>query len=77
GVFGEPMMIGLILGINIGILAGYDADGVYKLGMNLGAVMLIMPRMVRILMEGLIPLSDAIRALLKKRFTDRDDITNG
>ncbi|GAB6254762.1 MULTISPECIES: PTS galactitol transporter subunit IIC [Bacillaceae] len=77
GVFGEPMMIGLILGIIIGILAGYDADGVLKLGMNLGAVMLIMPRMVRILMEGLIPLSDAIRALLKKRFPDRDDITIG
>ncbi|MGK3722076.1 PTS galactitol transporter subunit IIC [Priestia megaterium] len=77
GVFGEPMMIGLILGILIGIIAGFSFDKVLQLGMNLGAVMLIMPRMVRILMEGLIPLSDAIKALLKKKFPDRQDITIG
>ncbi|MDK8640451.1 PTS galactitol transporter subunit IIC [Niallia taxi] len=77
GVFGEPMMIGLILGVVIGILAGFNTEGVLKLGMNLGAVMLIMPRMVRILMEGLIPLSDAVRALLKKKFPEREDITIG
>jgi len=77
GIFGEPMMIGLILGIIIGMLASYDVDGVLKLGMNLGAVMLIMPRMVRILMEGLMPLSDAVRDLLRKKFPGRDDITIG
>ncbi|MFP3669755.1 PTS galactitol transporter subunit IIC [Priestia sp. SIMBA_032] len=77
GVFGEPMMIGLILGILIGIIAGFSFDKILQLGMNLGAVMLIMPRMVRILMEGLIPLSDAIKALLKKKFPDRQDITIG
>ncbi|KKI91846.1 PTS system galactitol-specific transporter subunit IIC [Bacillus sp. SA1-12] len=77
GVFGEPMMIGLVLGIIIGILAGFNVDEILKLGMNLGAVMLIMPRMVRILMEGLIPLSDAIKALLKKKFPGRQDITIG
>ncbi|WP_276736612.1 PTS transporter subunit IIC [Bacillus sp. (in: firmicutes)] len=77
GVFGEPMMVGLILGIIIGIIAGFNFDEVLKLGMNLGAVMLIMPRMVRILMEGLIPLSDAVKALLKKKFPDREDITIG
>jgi PTS system galactitol-specific IIC component len=77
GVFGEPMMIGLVLGVIIGILAGFNVNEILNLGMNLGAVMLIMPRMVRILMEGLIPLSDAVRALLKKRFPDRKDITIG
>ncbi|MFE5429027.1 PTS galactitol transporter subunit IIC [Peribacillus simplex] len=77
GVFGEPMMIGLVLGIIIGFLAGFNMDEILKLGMNLGAVMLIMPRMVRILMEGLIPLSDAVRTLLKKKFPDRADITIG
>lgn len=77
GVFGEPMMIGLLLGIIIGVIAGFSFDEVLKLGMNLGAVMLIMPRMVRILMEGLIPLSEAVKALLRKRFPDRDDITIG
>lgn len=77
GIFGEPMMIGLILGLLLGIFAGYDVKGVLNLGINLAAVMLILPRMVRILMEGLIPLSDAIKAMLKKRYPDRDDLYIG
>ena len=70
-------MIGLILGVVIGILAKYDLKGVLNLGINLGAVMLIMPRMVKLLMEGLLPLSDAIRDFLRKRYPDRDDLYIG
>lgn len=77
GIFGEPMMIGLILGLVIGILAGFEFGKILELGINLGAVMLIMPRMVKILMEGLIPLSDAVRDIMKKRFPDRQDINIG
>jgi PTS system galactitol-specific IIC component len=62
GVFGEPMMLGVILGAGIGLLAEYDLKGVLNLAMSLGAVMLIMPRMVKLLMEGLLPLSDAVRS---------------
>ncbi len=65
GVFGEPMMLGVILGAGIGLLAEYDVKGVLNLAMSLGAVMLIMPRMVKLLMEGLLPLSDAVRSFLK------------
>ncbi|AIM17083.1 PTS system galactitol-specific transporter subunit IIC [Bacillus sp. X1(2014)] len=72
GVFGEPMMMGLILGILIGILAGYDVGGVAKIGISMAAVMLLMPRMVKILMEGLIPISEAARNFLQKRYGDRD-----
>ncbi|CUH95402.1 putative membrane protein [Propionispora sp. 2/2-37] len=77
GVFGEPLMIGLILGLLLGVLAGYDVKGVLNLGINLGAVMLILPRMVRILMEGLMPLSDAIKAFLKKKYPNRTDLYIG
>ncbi|MDV2686942.1 PTS transporter subunit IIC, partial [Alkalihalophilus lindianensis] len=41
GVFGEPMMVGLILGIILGIIAGYDFKGILNLGINIGAVMFI------------------------------------
>lgn len=77
GIFGEPMMIGVILGIFLGIAAGYDIKGVLTLGVNIGAVMFILPRMVRILMEGLIPLSDAIKEILQKRFPNRKDLYIG
>ncbi|QCR38113.1 PTS galactitol transporter subunit IIC [Nissabacter sp. SGAir0207] len=77
GIFGEPMMLGVILGAGIGLLARYDVKGVLTLAMSLGAVMLIMPRMVKLLMEGLLPLSDAVRSYLRKRYPDRDDLYIG
>ncbi|NON39029.1 PTS galactitol transporter subunit IIC, partial [Klebsiella pneumoniae] len=40
-------------------------------------VMLIMPRMVKLLMEGLLPLSDAVRTFLRKRYPDRHDLYIG
>jgi len=72
GIFGEPMIMGLILGIVIGLLAGYEIGETFKLGVSMGAVMLLMPRMVKILMEGLIPISEAAREYMKSRFKGRE-----
>jgi len=72
GIFGEPMMMGIIIGIVIGILAGYDVAQITQLAISLGAVMFLMPRMVKILMEGLIPISEAAREFMKSRFKGRD-----
>lgn len=68
GVIGEPMFIGLVLGGFIGFLAGYDAKGVIQLGISMAAVMFLLPRMSKILMEGLMPLSDSAREFLSSRF---------
>lgn len=70
GIFGEPMMMGLGLGIILGILAGYDVAHILQIGMSMAGVMMLMPRMVKILMEGLIPVSEAVREFLQKRFKD-------
>jgi len=72
GIFGEPMMMGFILGIVIGILAGYNAGDVFQVGISMGAVMLLLPRMVKILMEGLLPISEAARDFLRKRYEGRE-----
>lgn len=72
GIFGDSAVMGFLIGIAIGILAGYDFGGVAMLGMNMGAVMMLLPRMVQLLMEGLIPLSEAANAFVKKRFPDRE-----
>ncbi|AIR11612.1 PTS galactitol transporter subunit IIC [Ligilactobacillus salivarius] len=77
GIFGEPMMMGIIIGIVIGILAGYDVAGVLTLGINMGAVMMLMPRMVKLLMEGLMPISEAARELLQKRTGGKREILLG
>ncbi|MBO0998791.1 PTS galactitol transporter subunit IIC [Bacillus sp. SD075] len=72
GIFGEPMMMGLFLGCVIGLLAGYGPGEIFQTGISLGAVMLLLPRMVKILMEGLIPISEAARSFLQKRYGDRE-----
>ena len=77
GIFGEPMMVGTILGLLLGIVAGYDLQGILTTGISIGAVMFILPRMVRILMEGLLPLSEAIKKFLNERYPDRDDLYIG
>jgi len=55
GVFGEPMFLGVIFGIMLGILAGYTWTQVIVLAIYLAAAMYILPRMIGILMEGFIP----------------------
>lgn len=72
GIFGESIFIGLFLGATIGILAGYSVGDVIEIGMAMAAVMVLMPRMVKILMEGLLPVSESAREWLNKRFGDRE-----
>lgn len=78
GVLGDPTVIGFIIGVGLGLL-GFDWSDPYhliinaiQLGMYLAAVMLLMPKMTSIMMEGLVPLSNAVRKKLVKRFPDRD-----
>lgn len=72
GIFGQPMMMGLILGCILGILAGLDVGSIFKTGISMGGVMLLMPRMVKILMEGLIPISEAVKNMLQKKYAGRE-----
>lgn len=80
--FGDPMVLGLVIGIVLGLIgfiptissAGWQAflANVLKLGINLAAVMVLLPRMVQILMEGLIPISEAAREFMQKRAAGRE-----
>ncbi|WP_378948841.1 PTS galactitol transporter subunit IIC [Mesorhizobium sp. ANAO-SY3R2] len=79
GVFGEPVVLGLIIGLVLGGIAYYNAGDfgtvlskVLTTGMTLAAVMLLLPRMVKVLMEGLLPVSDAAQEFVRKRTGDRE-----
>ncbi|OZU88353.1 PTS galactitol transporter subunit IIC [Virgibacillus indicus] len=72
GIFGESIFIGLFLGAAIGALAGYSVGEIIEIGMAMAAVMVLMPRMVKILMEGLMPVSESAREWLNKRFGDKE-----
>ncbi|MEJ2513160.1 MAG: PTS transporter subunit IIC [Anaerolineales bacterium] len=72
GVFGQPIIMGAILGLLFGLVAyGFDTK-VLTLAVQMAAVMLLIPRIIAIFMEGLTPLSEAARAFMQKRFAGRE-----
>lgn len=71
GILGEPAFLGLIIGLLLGALSGKTAKDTILIGINVAAVMLLIPRMVSILMEGLTPVADAARNFMTKRAKGR------
>jgi PTS system galactitol-specific IIC component len=68
GVLGQPTIIGAVLGVLIGLLAKYPVGKALQLGIQLSAVMLLMPMVVKLIMQGLLPISEAAKAILDKKF---------
>jgi PTS system galactitol-specific IIC component len=66
GVIGQPTVLGTVLGILIGILAGQAVPQILQMGVAMGAVFLLLPRVVAILMEGLTPLAADAKTFLEK-----------
>jgi PTS system galactitol-specific IIC component len=69
GIFGEPMIIGFILGILFGLIVNYDIKGILEMAFAMAGIMLLLPRMVKIIMEGLVPISESAREFLQRRFS--------
>lgn len=77
GVFGEPMLVGTVLGIIIAALAGNNVQTVLQIGVTLGAVMVLIPKMAALLMGGLMPISDAAQEFVSSKFANRGKIYIG
>lgn len=69
--FGEPMILGFLLGGIISFIAGYSWESAIVVAVSLSAAMYLLPRMVSIMMEGLAPLTDAAREFMNTRFPGR------
>lgn len=68
GILAEPVVVGGIIGSGAGLLAGYRLDKAFPLGMEMAAVMVLMPKIVKCIMEGLLPLSESLKGILSRRF---------
>lgn len=95
GVIGEPIVIGSVLGVIIGLLAGYAPGptaavvseagevlvpgnpGFLALAVQMGAVLVLIPKMAALFMEGLLPVSDAATEFIEKRFKRRGKVYIG
>lgn len=72
GVLGEPIVIGGLLGTIIGFLAGYGPQQALPLGVKMSAVMILMPKVVKCIMDGLLPMSERAKEVLTKKFGDAE-----
>ena len=86
GLFGEPLFLGVIIGCAIGALrcdslasVRDNVPSILKLGVTVGAVMELIPRITGLFIEGLKPISQAVQDRLtrsrvrRSRSTKEDD----
>jgi PTS system galactitol-specific IIC component len=72
GIIGEPMFIGVIIGGGMALFAGLGWITALTAAIGTAATMILLPKMVGVLMEGLVPLSDGIRQFMSSKFKDRE-----
>ena len=75
GLLGEPLFLGTVIGCAIGALrcdslkcAADSLPAILKLGVTVGAVMELIPRITALFIEGLRPICDETRNFVEKRF---------
>ena len=75
GLLGEPLFLGVLVGCAIGALSCRSWEEVVDqipyilgLGIKMGAVMELIPRITSLFIEGLKPISDATRELIARKF---------
>lgn len=71
GVLGEPLMLGVIVGALIGWAAQLDIKKILFLGVTMGAVMELIPRITSLFIDGLKPISEKTQELVKTKFNGR------
>lgn len=84
GLLGEPLFLGVVVGVAIGCLTcsswGEMIDRIpyiLGLGIKMGAVMELIPRVTVLFIEGLKPISDATRSLIARKFKGAEGLNIG
>lgn len=84
GLLGEPLFLGVVVGIGIGCLTCTSGEQlvdkipyILGLGIKMGAVMELIPRVTVLFIEGLKPISDATRELIARKFQGAEGLSIG
>lgn len=71
GILGDPILLGVIIGILLGVSAYYNVAKTLQLSIILSAVMVLIPRITSLFIEGLNPISKRSQELISSRFKGR------
>jgi PTS system galactitol-specific IIC component len=68
GILGQPMVLGFIMGILLGLGANYDVKQTSDLAFGFAAVVFILPKMCDIVGTSLIPISEGMKDFVNNHF---------
>ena len=71
GVLGEPLVLGVIVGALIGAVAQLDIKKVLFLGVTMGAVMELIPRITKLFIDGLKPIAEKTQEVVQKKWAGK------
>ncbi|WP_432631457.1 PTS galactitol transporter subunit IIC [Brachyspira sp.] len=72
GILGLPLVMGTIIGLILGLLSyGFKKESL-NLAIQMGAIMVLCPRIISLFMEGFAPVSEAAREFMQKRFKNQE-----
>ncbi|OFK23420.1 PTS transporter subunit IIC [Olsenella sp. HMSC062G07] len=77
GILGDPAIIGLFVGLFLGVLTQQDLASILKLMAGMAAVLVLIPRMVSIMMEGLSPIGAGASEFANKHLDADSEIYVG
>ena len=77
GIFGDPAIIGIVVGLFLSVLTKQDVSSLLTICMGIAAVMVLIPRMVGIMMEGLTPIGNAANEYMKNKLGEDEDVYIG
>lgn len=74
GLVSEPMFIGVIIGMLLGLAADYSVKSLLELSIHIAAVMFLLPQCGRLIGEGISPVSEALKVWIQQRFPKKDKL---
>jgi PTS system galactitol-specific IIC component len=74
GIFGEPLFLGVLLGVGVGLFGGLWREPVklLTLGMTIGTAMILIPKIIGFFMEALTPIASSAKTFMTKNFGGRE-----
>ncbi|MCR2045654.1 PTS transporter subunit IIC [Anaerosalibacter massiliensis] len=77
GFLGDPAVIGLIIGVFLGALTKQPWTTCLTIGMGISAVLILIPRMVSIMMEGLSIIGNSAQEYMREKIGDDAELNIG
>ena len=72
-----PSIVGFLVGGLLGLITKQNFSTILTMAIGVASVIVLMPKMVSLLMDGLVPLSNAARTFMKRKLGEDADILIG